>query len=97
MARVASQSDYHREGDSGGFPPLSLGWGMDDGGEGGEGRLLGGTGWLAGWLACGVAWRGVVWCGVVYARERHTQWHSTKNVARERPPLENLHASRGRS
>lgn len=50
-------------------------------------------GWVGGWR--GVARRGAVWRGS--ARERHTQWHSTKNVARERPPLENLHASRGRS
>lgn len=60
---------------------VRLGWGMD----GGEARRPGG------WLAR----RGAVWRGS--ARERHTQWHSTKNVARERPPLENLHASRGRS
>lgn len=61
MARVASQSDYHREGDSRGVPPpFSLGWGMDDG-EGGEGELLGVDGW-PGWLA---------WCGV-HARATHT-------------------------
>jgi len=76
---------------------VRLGWGMDDGEASGAVRC---GAVRCGAVRCGAVRRGAVRCGAVWcgsARERHTQWHSTKNVARERPPLENLHASRGRS